>query len=39
VALGDSIGSKWRNRAEIFEGRDDIVAFSPESGSASWNIG
>ena len=27
VSLGYSIDSKWRNRAEIFEGRELIVAF------------
>jgi uncharacterized protein len=27
VALGCTIDSKWRNRAEIFEGRGNIVAF------------
>jgi nuclear transport factor 2 (NTF2) superfamily protein len=27
VALGYTIDSKWRNRAEIFEGRESIVAF------------
>jgi nuclear transport factor 2 (NTF2) superfamily protein len=27
VALGYTMGSKWRNRAEIFEGRENILAF------------
>ena len=27
VALGYTIDSKWRNRAEIFEGREHIIAF------------
>jgi uncharacterized protein len=27
VALGYTIDSKWRNRAEIFAGRENIVAF------------
>jgi len=27
VALGYTIDGKWRNRAEIFEGRENIVAF------------
>jgi nuclear transport factor 2 (NTF2) superfamily protein len=27
VSLGYSVDSKWRNRAEIFAGRDNIVAF------------
>jgi uncharacterized protein len=27
VALGYTIDSKWRNRAEIFESRENIVAF------------
>jgi uncharacterized protein len=27
VALGYTIGSKWRNRAEIFAGRENIIAF------------
>jgi len=27
VSLGYSVDSKWRNRAEIFEGRELIVAF------------
>jgi uncharacterized protein len=27
VAQGYTIDSKWRNRAQIFEGRDSIVAF------------
>jgi uncharacterized protein len=27
VALGYTIDSKWRNRAEIFEGRENIIAF------------
>jgi nuclear transport factor 2 (NTF2) superfamily protein len=27
VALGYTIDSKWRNRAEIFEGREAIIAF------------
>ena len=27
VALGYTIDSKWRNRAEIFTGRENIVAF------------
>ena len=27
VSLGYTVDSKWRNRSEIFEGRDKIVAF------------
>ena len=27
VALGYTIDSKWRNWAEIFEGRENIIAF------------
>ena len=27
VSLGYTVHSKWRNRSEIFEGRDKIVAF------------
>ena len=27
VSLGYAVDSKWRNRSEIFEGRDKIVAF------------
>ena len=27
VSLGYTVDSKWRNRSEIFEGRDEIVAF------------
>jgi nuclear transport factor 2 (NTF2) superfamily protein len=35
VALGYTIDSKWRSRAEIFEGRENITAFLTRSGSAS----
>jgi len=27
VSLGYTVDSKWRNRSEIFEGRDKIVEF------------
>ena len=39
VSLAYTEDSRWRNRAEFFQGRPAIIAFPRPNGRANWNIG
>ena len=39
VALAYRVDSRWRNRSEFVNGRQEIVAFLRPSGRKSWTIG
>jgi nuclear transport factor 2 (NTF2) superfamily protein len=39
VSLAYTVDSRWRNRSEFVNGRQEIVASSDANGRKSWTIG